>query len=67
MQLVQDHCIKLIGQDSTNSINDRLWYTNHNISGDGNGNNETSLVGSPLQGWIVTISSTNRPVVIIRK
>lgn len=51
---------KLIGQDSTYSINDRLWYTNHNISGDGNGNNETSLVGSPLQGLIAPYLSTNR-------
>lgn len=51
---------KLIGQDSTYSINDRLWYTNHNISGDGNGNNETSLVGSPLQGLVAPYLSTNR-------
>ena len=51
---------KLIGQDSTYSINDRLWYTNHNISGDGNGKNETSLVGSPLQGLVAPYLSTNR-------
>lgn len=51
---------KLVGQDSTYSINDRLWYTNHNISGDGNGNNETSLVGSPLQGLVAPYLSTNR-------
>ena len=40
-------------------IRDR-WYTNHNISGDGNGNNETSLVGSPLQGLVAPYLSTNR-------
>ena len=51
---------KLIGQNSTYSINDRLWYTNHNISGDGNGKNETSLVGSPLQGLVAPYLSTNR-------
>ena len=51
---------KLLGMTSTDTINDRLWYTNHNISGDGNGNNEASLVGSPLQGLAAPYLSTNR-------
>lgn len=45
---------------STN-IDDRLWYTNHNFAGKGNGGEDwdASKVGYPLQGLVAPYLSTN--------
>ena len=54
---------KLLGEEESYSIDDRLWYTNHNLSGNGSGGENTNTgyaVGSPLQGLVAPYLSTNR-------
>ena len=54
---------KLLGEQQSYPIDDRLWYTNHNLSGNGSGGENTDTgyaVGSPLQGLVAPYLSTNR-------
>lgn len=47
---------KLVGNTT---MDDRLWYTNHNFAGDGSGSWDGNKVGYPLQGLVAPYLSTN--------
>ena len=53
---------QLLSEAQSYSIDDRLWYTNHNLSGNGSGGADTSTgyaVGTSLQGLVAPYLSTN--------